>query len=154
MTKVSMEPIKLKEDSNEWIELETETINIVSNINSCLEQISNEALKTPMLKKEFDNLVDIYKQIENSLTKNLSLINSFFEEQFKKYDNLGNESAESAGMITDGTNHLANETYNPVETRNTADNDLNILGKNDIKVPFLALAGIKYPFIYYHTLFL
>lgn len=104
MNKISMGIPQLKYDSTRWLQLENECIDIVNSIDYQLETISNEALRTPMLKKEFDKLRELYMQIEKTLTTNINTINSFFEQQFQNYDKLGFEMANATGTVGDSIN--------------------------------------------------
>ena len=73
-----------------------------------------------MLKDNIDKLCSLYMAIENTLTRNINTINTFFAEQFANYDNLGTEMANATGSVSDSIGNVNN--VNPTLTNSNIAN--------------------------------
>lgn len=131
MSSIKMDLPQLKADSEKWMELEQECIDIVNNIDTQLENISLYALKTPILNEEFNKLRELYASIEKTLITNINAIKDFFAKQFTTYDNLGVDVADATSNVANEINVNADTSSNPVfKASNIANSATSSLGTN------------------------
>lgn len=98
--KISMNPKELYNISLTGVDLESRVSDNFKKMNDAFESIL-QAVKTPELNSKVVALYDIFKQVESNFNQNNKILNEFFDNKLKEYN-------EHALNVSEASSNLSN----------------------------------------------
>lgn len=101
--KISMNPKELYNISLTGVDLESRVSDNFKKMNDAFESIL-QAVKTPELNSKVVALYDIFKQVESNFNQNNKILNEFFDNKLKEYNEHALNVSEASGNLSSNIN--------------------------------------------------